>query len=232
MSNSRATRRHFLRTTTSVLGSALVVNLPLIQACAAQARVSFQAGEDFKALTAKEAVELAALAAQIFPTDGTPGAREAGVIHFIDQALNSFASSLLVDIRDALPRFHTLVKAMCPTDGSFSNLPFERQTELLRELEALVEEEEENGRSQELRLENGVSQEEKVWAFFEIVRTLTVMGMFANSFYGGNQNEIGWKILGFEDAHVFEPPFGFYDAEYTELAVTDEADKREEEKRR
>jgi len=228
MSNSRATRRHFLRTTTSVLGGALGVNLPLIQACAGLARFSFQAGEDFKVLTAKEAVELEALAAQIFPTDKTPGAREAGVIHFIDQAVNSFASSLLVEIREGLSRFHTLLEAMYPANGSFSNLPFERQAELLRELEALVEEEEQNGQFQESRVEDGVSQEEKVWGFFEIERTLTVMGMFANSFYGGNQDEIGWKILGFEDAHVFEPPFGFYDAEYTEIAATDEADRKEE----
>jgi hypothetical protein len=25
---------------------------------------------------------------------------------------------------------------------------------------------------------------------------------------------MGWKLIGFEDRHVFEPPFGYYDRDY------------------
>jgi hypothetical protein len=35
--------------------------------------------------------------------------------------------------------------------------------------------------------------------------------MFALPSWGGNRNEAGWKLIGFEDAHVFRPPFGYYD---------------------
>ena len=49
--------------------------------------------------------------------------------------------------------------------------------------------------------------------FFELVRTHTVMGFFANPEYGGNLNEAGWKTIGFEDKFFFQPPFGYYDAE-------------------
>ena len=48
--------------------------------------------------------------------------------------------------------------------------------------------------------------------FFDLVRTHTVMGYFANPEHGGNLNEAGWKTIGFEDKFFFKPPFGYYDA--------------------
>ena len=51
--------------------------------------------------------------------------------------------------------------------------------------------------------------------FFEIERTLTLLGMFTSPKYGGNYQGSGWKLMGFEDRHIFAPPFGYYDAEYT-----------------
>lgn len=49
--------------------------------------------------------------------------------------------------------------------------------------------------------------------FFDLVRTHTVMGFFANPEHGGNLNEAGWKTIGFEDKFFFQSPFGYYDAE-------------------
>ena len=39
-------------------------------------------------------------------------------------------------------------------------------------------------------------------------------GLFSSPSYGGNRGGIGWKLLGFEDQHIFEPPFGYYDRGY------------------
>ena len=50
--------------------------------------------------------------------------------------------------------------------------------------------------------------------FFEQARLLTLCGMFSSPTYGGNRDGIGWKLMGFEDQHVFEPPFGYYDRGY------------------
>jgi len=50
--------------------------------------------------------------------------------------------------------------------------------------------------------------------FFELARTMTILGMFSNPEYGGNYNQIGWKLLGFEDQFFYKSPFGFYDVEY------------------
>jgi len=50
--------------------------------------------------------------------------------------------------------------------------------------------------------------------FFGLVRLHTVMGFFADAEYGGNFNQAGWKLIGFQDRFNFKPPFGFYDRDY------------------
>jgi hypothetical protein len=40
--------------------------------------------------------------------------------------------------------------------------------------------------------------------------------MFSNPSYGGNRDEVGWKLIGFEAPHPWQPPFGYYDADYAE----------------
>ena len=39
------------------------------------------------------------------------------------------------------------------------------------------------------------------------------MGSSANPSDGGNKDEIGWKLIGFEDQSYYAPPFGYYDAQ-------------------
>src|SRR5579863_7101150 len=46
----------------------------------------------FETLDVDTAAEVEALAAQIIPSTGGPGAREAGVIYFIDRSLSTFAA--------------------------------------------------------------------------------------------------------------------------------------------
>jgi hypothetical protein len=50
--------------------------------------------------------------------------------------------------------------------------------------------------------------------FFELMRTLTLLGMFSSPKYAGNFERTGWTLLGFEDQHQFSPPFGYYDRDY------------------
>jgi hypothetical protein len=51
--------------------------------------------------------------------------------------------------------------------------------------------------------------------FFGGMRFLTVLGLLALPSYGGNAGKLGWKLVGFNDQHAWQPPFGHYDAEYT-----------------
>ena len=32
--------------------------------------------------------------------------------------------------------------------------------------------------------------------------------------YGGNQGQVGWKLIAFENHGINQPPFGYYDAEH------------------
>ena len=65
----------------------LAANWPA-QVAAAEAA---QAMGNFTFFTRPQAMEIDAMAAQIYPTDTTPGAKEAQVIYFIDLALVTFA---------------------------------------------------------------------------------------------------------------------------------------------
>ena len=136
--------------------------------------------------SAQQAGEVEALAAQIIPTDDTPGAREAHVIYFIDRALSTFDRAKQPAYIEGLSDLRARTRAMFPAAGDFSKLASEQQIHLLKGLERT--------------------------AFFETVRIHTVMGFLSNPEYGGNYNKVGWKLLGFEDNFYYQPPFGYYDA--------------------
>ena len=139
-------------------------------------------------LTAAEAADIEAVAAQIVPTDDSPGAREAGVVYFIDRALATFYSRLASDYRAQLAAFQAAFRERHPAVGSFASLTSVQQVEYLK----------------------GIDQT----PFFATTRLFTLLGMFARPEYGGNRNGVGWKLMGFEDRHVFRPPFGYYDRDY------------------
>ena len=142
----------------------------------------------FEFFTTGDAVEVEAIAAQIIPTDDTPGAREARVIYFIDRALATFAAGEQKAFAEGLKDLQKKAKKQFHGAKRFSDLSAEQQIVLLKKIET--------------------SQ------FFELVRTMTILGMFANPEYGGNHDKIGWKLIGFEDQFFFKSPFGYYDRDY------------------
>jgi hypothetical protein len=146
--------------------------------------------------TTADAADVEAIAAQIIPTDDTPGAREAGVIHFIDRALASHLSQLASDYRAGLKDFQAACRGHQPGAASFSSLAAEQQIAFLKTVDRTP--------------------------FFDTTRLLTLLGMFTMPRYGGNRDGIGWKLIGFEIKHVFQPPFGFYDRDYPGFAAEPE----------
>lgn len=184
-------RRLFLINSCAGLGSAWIVShLPEIAAAQEHAHHAAlsQAAPKFEFFTPEQSVEVEAIAAQIIPTDDTPGAREARVIYFIDRALATFATDERTAFVEGLNDLQKKTRKRFGKTTKFSNLSSGRQTELLKGIE----------KSQ----------------FFDLARTMTILGMFSNPEYGGNYNQIGWNLLGFEDQFHFTSPFGFYDAEY------------------
>ncbi len=194
MSDSNTSRRDFLVTSSQMLeGAWIALNLPAIQETAAYARSAVRQHPPFEILTEHEAREIEAIASQIIPSDDTPGAREAGAVYFIDRALGSFSGGSLKEIRSGLSGLRLMVGAKFPGTDAFSDLEFDDQTALLQEIENTD--------------------------FFSAVRALTITGTFAHPDQGGNRDEIGWKILRFDSSPTFQPPFGYYDREYTDGQV-------------
>jgi len=150
----------------------------------AEARLSF--------FSAVEAADVEAVAAQIIPTDDTPGARDAGVVYFIDRALATFLSRLADDYRAQLAEFQMTFRGRHPGAASFGALPSAEQIDYLATVDRTP--------------------------FFDTTRLLTLLGMFSMPAYGGNRDGAGWKLIGFEDRHSFQPPFGYYDRDYPGFA--------------
>ena len=165
--------------------------LPMIHQAAEAAVTQREEDRGFAHLDAQVARDLEAVAEQIFPDDETPGARQAGVIWFIDAALGGFQQSLKDPI---LGKLDEINKAL-PAGVRFADLDWEKQTDILRHHESSRE--------------------------FGMLQFLTIAGMFALPSYGGNRDKLGWTLLGFENRHVWQPPFGYYDAPGTDPAERD-----------
>ena len=190
MSVELLSRRAFLAAAGAAGAAWLAVDPETLEATLVHARRMAAAPPPwrFDALTPAQAADLEAVAMRILPSDdGSPGAREAGVIHFIDKALSSFAAPQKDGILKGLDDLNAKAAAKWPGTTSFAALSAERQDALLKEIEKTP--------------------------FFGQCRFATLVGMFANPSYGGNQDQAGWKLMGFEAHGIYQPPFGYYDAE-------------------
>jgi len=188
MGTEGRSRRSFLVDSASGLSGAwILANYPSI--LAAEDFVLASAADEqsgFAFFTPEQGVEVEAMAAQIIPTDETPGAREARVVHFIDRALVTFEKDRQGDYTRGLTELEATTRRRFPSAARFSALTFDQQIELLTEIERTP--------------------------FFNLVRTHTITGFFASPVHGGNYHKIGWQLVGYDDSLQHEPPFGYYDA--------------------
>jgi len=193
MTHRSATRREFLGGAGSALSVALAAaHWPAIAAAHAHAVAAVAAVAAGEAtalgfLAAEEARDVEAIAAQIVPTDDAPGAREAGALYFIDRSLHTWLAPTGEAFRTGLHDFQ-LRFATAQPGMAFAAADTATQLAFL----AAVEKTE----------------------FFQTVRALTLIGLFALPQYGGNRDGIGWRLIGFDDQHAFAPPFGYYDRDY------------------
>ena len=183
-------RRTFLNESGAALGGSWIsLSMPALLAAGAAACKAREEDSAFSVLTAAEAAEFEAIAAQIIPSGESPGATEAGVIYFMDRVLAGTQSAALEPMREGLAQVQEQISEKFGSK-TFTGLGSEQQIEVLKGIEDT--------------------------AFFGTIRFLTVAGMFSNPSYGGNRGEAGWKLIGFEAPHAWQPPFGYYDADYAE----------------
>jgi gluconate 2-dehydrogenase gamma chain len=157
----------------------------------------------FEFFTPEEAAEIEAIAARIIPTDETPGAREAGVVYFIDRGLATFAADDQKTYREGLPELQARVSEMFPSASKFSGLSVEQQDEVLHSFD-----EHTVASRRSLRARPAAQN------FFGTLQQHTIAGFLIDPDYGGNHDGAGWKVIGREREHMFQAPFGYYDKGY------------------
>jgi gluconate 2-dehydrogenase gamma chain len=137
-----------------------------------------------------DAATVAAFVERIMPAaPGKPGARDAGVLNYIDLALAGAYS----DLQDFYRRGLAALDAHCRAtfNQPFIKLDAANQEAVITALE--------QGKAPAFTWPSAQ-------AFFTTLRTHTMEGMFADPVYGGNKDFAGWILVGFPGAQpLFSP---------------------------
>jgi gluconate 2-dehydrogenase gamma chain len=176
-------RRHFLTLSAAAVGGVLVYsldrNLSRVSAQDKSVRIPLHFFDE------SEALIVAAAAARIFPSDESgPGAREAGVVVYIDRQLagpygrdrdrylqGPFESGVPeVGYQGKATRREIYREGVEKLPG-FDRLPPEEQDAALKKIETSE--------------------------FFILLRQNTIEGMFSDPMHGGNIDMVGWQLIGF-----------------------------------
>jgi gluconate 2-dehydrogenase gamma chain len=140
-----------------------------------------------------EARDIEALAARVVPgTPDDPGAREAGVLVYIDRAVEGAYRELQFTYRRGLAELERHCREQA--QASFAELDADRQDALLSELDEIA-----------LALEGGEEPATDprrliVAQLYAMVRQHTFEGLFGDPAYGGNRDGVGWRLVGFPGA--------------------------------
>jgi gluconate 2-dehydrogenase gamma chain len=184
-------RRMFLRAAVAASAAWAVADVAQVEAALAWAahQTTTEPGRyAVTVLTAAQAAAIDAMTARIMPSvDGRPGAREAGVVYFIDKSLATFNAAQKKLYADGVKDLNRRAGLEWKGAAGFTALTPAQQDELLHEIEKTP--------------------------FFQAARFDTIVGTFALPTFGGNRDYAGWHMLGFEHQPRFQPPFGFYDAD-------------------
>ena len=167
----RLTRRDMLRRSAALGAVATLPANVLSQAAQAAPYVN---------LTLAEAATLEAVVARLIPADRNgPGALEAGAARYIDKALGDALAAQRPAYAVGLAALESYARATA--GAAFASLAPERQDELLTDVE------------QNRATGFGPSSS----AFFDFVLGHTLEGTFGDPYYGGNQDFIGWELIGY-----------------------------------
>lgn len=213
MARNQQTRRRFLRSCllgtsglflSSAVARTITGEMPWLPG---RAEVP-QAYPGLRFFTEAERRCVDAITARLIPTDASgPGAREAGVVDFIDSQMAGFygraerwymqgpfhEGSDQQGYQSEHPPAELYRQAIKSLDAhcrsvhdnrAFAELSEQDQDAILRRIE-----------DGELELDN-VSAE----GFLELVMDNAVEGFFCDPIYGGNRDMIGWKLVGFPGA--------------------------------
>ncbi len=128
-----------------------------------------------------------AIASRILPSDDGPGAREAGVVGFIDRQLATGPLSGLGPVLNELAKRIELY-ARKVHGRSYADLGAEEQDAMVAKL-----------RTADLSLSLPERQ------LYEVLHTLTLEGFLSDPSHGGNVDQIGWQYVRFAEPTLRVP---------------------------
>ena len=145
------------------------------------------------ALTPEEVRTLEALSDTILPGEGdAPGAVAMGAVAFMERFLPE-RPELLARTRASVERLEARARESHPEEATFADLDDGARAAVVGRFTA----------------EEGPA--------FGLLWVLVMEGLFSDPSYGGNRDKAGWGLLGFDDRHAWQPPFGVYDAQATDV---------------
>ena len=184
MINDYLTRREMLQRLGGMIALAAGAPIPLRSQARTQGLNAV--GNALISLNSAEAETLRAIIARLIPADENgPGALEARADRFIDRALAGALKNQRSLYTSGLAAVDAYAKSS--KGSAFAKLPPTDQDAILTEMQA--------NRATGFP-DQGSGQ------FFNLVRTHTIQGTFSDPFYGGNENFIGWELIGYPGARV------------------------------
>lgn len=149
--------------------------------------------DPWQSLSSAQAAVVEAVAARIVPSapDGR-GAREAGVVFYIDRTLDAVSPDLLPLYRNGVDALEGLCRKM--HGAGFATLVEAEQDAVLSEIDSPVP----GGFADNPAT---VTEEDRLLPhFFAVLREHTIQGMFGDPEHGGNLGMVGWSLIGFPGA--------------------------------
>ncbi len=141
----------------------------------------------WRVLTPEEARLVGAVAEQVIPSDRDPGAREAGVVFFIDRQLDGPYRRFAEAYHTGLASLERTCQALF--GRAFEELAWPDQTRVLQSLES-------NKVPKDLWTKPSASE------FFNLIRDHSMQGFYGSPRHGGNRNYASYKMLGLEYPRV------------------------------
>lgn len=180
------TRRELLRSA----GVSAAVGASTLGVVTSYAKTAQQSGnsagseEAYEQLTTEEGQLLEVIADHLIPSDDSgPGALDAKAVRYIDRALGGALSDSLEAYRAGLAAFQRYCRSSRGDD--FMELPHNDRISALIDVETGA------------ATGAGAGFVGSSAAFFSMVRGHVLQGTFGDPYYGGNENFVGWDLIGY-----------------------------------
>jgi gluconate 2-dehydrogenase gamma chain len=149
-----------------------------------------------------------AICGRLIPSEpDSPGAKEARAFVYIDRVLAGYFSQLQKYYRQRLQDVNRL--SIQKYGAEFTQLAINQQDEMLYSMD-----------QSQVGLDST-----NMKMFFDVIYEQTIEGTFGDPMYGGNQDFVGWKLIGFPGAQwgytSEQMKLGYDSSQITILSVTD-----------